>query len=279
MQRITRPFLVAMTLLFPVFFPDAQVRAQVQDSSGIVAIELLTGWRKESGTHMAALRVTLAPGWKTYWRAGGQTGLPPKFNWQGSRNLGEVRYRWPRPEILDAVEGQIIGFQNEMVLPIEITPQTDGADIVARLELEIGVCKDICMLVTSRLAADLNTREQADRFLIELALADPVISAEQAGLRSVGCVLTPIRDGVRIEAEFILPTHSTKPEAVVLETAQTDGWLSPVTTSRQGDRLRAEASLVSLSGEPLAVDLDELRFTLIDQDRAIDIRGCPLQRS
>lgn len=36
----------------------------------ILSAELREGWRTPSGTQMAALHLTLAPGWKTYWQIG-----------------------------------------------------------------------------------------------------------------------------------------------------------------------------------------------------------------
>ena len=54
-------------------------------SPGAVAdVSILPGWRTAAGTHMTALRVKLAPGWKTYWRAPGDAGIPPRFDWTGT---------------------------------------------------------------------------------------------------------------------------------------------------------------------------------------------------
>ncbi|MCB1329838.1 MAG: hypothetical protein KDK28_10515, partial [Maritimibacter sp.] len=39
-------------------------------------VDVLPGWRQADGTHMAALRITLDEGWKTYWRAPGEAGIP-----------------------------------------------------------------------------------------------------------------------------------------------------------------------------------------------------------
>src|SRR5690606_19912095 len=41
------------------------------------------------------VHVRLAPGWKTYWRSPGEAGLPPNFDWSGSRNLKDVSISWP----------------------------------------------------------------------------------------------------------------------------------------------------------------------------------------
>ena len=35
----------------------------------LASIEILPGWRNASGEHMAGIRITLDPGWKTYWRS------------------------------------------------------------------------------------------------------------------------------------------------------------------------------------------------------------------
>ena len=64
----------------------------------VVSASVLTGWRMENGHHMAALRITLAPGWKTYWRAPGEAGIPPRFDWTGSDNLSAVTVHWPDGE-------------------------------------------------------------------------------------------------------------------------------------------------------------------------------------
>ena len=57
--------------------------------------DLLTGWRLEDGRHAAAIRIRLDPGWKTYWRAPGDGGIPPSFDWQGARNLAGWSVHWP----------------------------------------------------------------------------------------------------------------------------------------------------------------------------------------
>ena len=43
--------------------------------SDVVNLSFLPGWREADGTHVAAIKFTLAPGWKTYWRAPGDGGF------------------------------------------------------------------------------------------------------------------------------------------------------------------------------------------------------------
>ena len=57
--------------------------AQSQDE--VLDGALVSGWQMPNGHRMAALHLRLAPHWKTYWRAPGDAGIPPQFNWQARR--------------------------------------------------------------------------------------------------------------------------------------------------------------------------------------------------
>ena len=79
--------MIRMTLLAALLASPAV--ATTQDD--VLAGTLLPGWQIEGGGQMAALQLTLAPGWKTYWRSPGDAGIPPSFDWSGSQNVKSVR--------------------------------------------------------------------------------------------------------------------------------------------------------------------------------------------
>lgn len=85
---------------------------QAQDFSNVVDAQLLTGWHRNDGTHMAGLMLTLTPGWKTYWRAPGDSGIPPVFSWDGSKNLDDVTVLYPVPQVFHDGGGRTIGYKN-----------------------------------------------------------------------------------------------------------------------------------------------------------------------
>jgi DsbC/DsbD-like thiol-disulfide interchange protein len=97
-------------------------RAQNLHPSDVVQAELLTGWRTSDGTHIAALRLNLAEGWKTYWRVPGNAGIPPQLDWSGSQNVASVQTHWPQPAVFEQNGMYSIGYHDELVLPIEFTP-------------------------------------------------------------------------------------------------------------------------------------------------------------
>src|SRR6056297_1113481 len=87
----------------------ASAHAEAAMPADVVRAEVLPGWTTGAGTRMAALRLTLAPGWKTYWRAPGDAGIPPAFDWSGSRNLKGVAFHWPAPDVFQSYGIRTIG--------------------------------------------------------------------------------------------------------------------------------------------------------------------------
>ena len=70
------------------------------------------GWQMQNGHHMAGLSLQLAPDWKTYWRAPGEAGIPPLFDWSGSTNVQSVRVHWPSPVVFHLNGMQTIGYHD-----------------------------------------------------------------------------------------------------------------------------------------------------------------------
>jgi DsbC/DsbD-like thiol-disulfide interchange protein len=46
----------------------------------------------------AGVEIWLDPGWHTYWRDPGDSGVPPTFDFAGSENVKSVIVLWPAPE-------------------------------------------------------------------------------------------------------------------------------------------------------------------------------------
>jgi DsbC/DsbD-like thiol-disulfide interchange protein len=108
--------------------PAAPAAAQALPPQ-IVHAELRPGWQTEDGTHLAALHLRLAEGWKTYWRVPGDAGIVPQFDWSRSQNTASVRARWPRPMIFSQNGYRSIGYEGELVLPLEVVPQQAGKPV------------------------------------------------------------------------------------------------------------------------------------------------------
>ena len=55
-------------------------------------VRLVSGTVSNAGNNevVAGVQIRLDPGWKTYWRSPGDSGVPPSFDWSGWKNLKEA---------------------------------------------------------------------------------------------------------------------------------------------------------------------------------------------
>ncbi len=238
----------------------------------VVAFDVLRGWRTETGTHMVALHVQLAPGWKTYWRVPGEASIPPRFDWSGSRNLASVDFHWPVPEVFFLNGMRSVGYSDELVLPIELAPRAEGRRVVLRSEIALGVCKDICIPVNTRISADLSGPGNRDP-RIRAALESLPETAGNAGIRAITCKVEPISDGLRLTADIDMPQVGPR-EVVVFELPDQSVWVADAEAQRTGHRLRAVTELVPPSSRPFLLNRSTVRMTVLAGGRAVDIEGC-----
>ncbi len=243
--------------------------AHAQDATdGLTGSAILPGWRAGDGTRIAALHLSLAPGWKTYWRSPGEAGIPPRFDWAGSTNVAGVVFRWPAPQIFDLNGLRVLGYKGEVILPMEVTPRDPAAPVRLSGTVDIGVCEEICVPVSLTFATDLPADGARDPAILAALRAEPPrISA------ATTCAVEPVRDGLRLTAEMATPPLGAD-EFAVIEIAGSDVWVSPAETMRDGGRLRLTADLVPPDAAPFAFDRSALRVTLFGGGRSAELRGC-----
>lgn len=266
-------FLLAALALLPLAPRQGAAQSGSRfPSDGVASVEILPGWR-EGAHHVSALRIKLAPGWKTYWRAPGDAGIPPEISWQGSENLAGVQYVWPTPEVFYTNGQRALGYRDELVLPVILTPARPGQAINLAAELDLGVCRDVCVPVTAAVRAEVPAKGSADP-LIRAALTSRALSAAEAGLKSASCRIEPIRDGLQVTAALDLPALGGA-EVVVIEAGRPGIWSSEALVRREGRKLLAQADLVPPEAKPFSLDRSKLRITVVGAGRSVEIEGCP----
>jgi DsbC/DsbD-like thiol-disulfide interchange protein len=235
--------------------------------------EILTGWQQSDGTRIAAIKLTLAPGWKTYWHTPGDNGIPPQFDWSKSSNLGGVGITWPAPKVFREKGVRTIGYANELILPITIAPRKSGKPVKLRADLDIGVCSDICVPQQLTLKGTLDTSNTKPSPAIAAALAARAYSASEAGVKSATCALRPTSQGLEIEARVNVGSAGGR-EVVVIEPGQTNIWASETTSNRNGKTLTATGDLIATVGGTMAIDRSAIRITVLGDNHAVEIKGC-----
>lgn len=264
-----KPLLLAALLFFPL--PSA---AQEYNVQGVAALEFLPGYRTKRGTYMGALRIRLKEGWKTYWRAPGGNGIPPQFQWAGSKNLQGVAYHWPAPKVYRQDGIQTIGYKNELVLPIEMKAKDAAAPVTIKGKIEFGICADVCIPASAAFSASLLQNSKANRSIIQKALATNPVSARKGGVKSAHCTLHPIKNGFRITSIVTLKKPAPKGTLTVLEYPNPDVWAESGTTVVTGKKLTTTTNLFAFTNEPLSLDRSKLRLTLLGGKKVVEIRGC-----
>ena len=249
--------------------------AYANPDEAVLDAAILPGWSTGQGTHMAALSVTLAPGWKTYWRSPGEAGIPPSFDWSGSQNLQSVALHWPTPQVFHTAGMLSIGYHDGMLLPIEVTAVDPSQPIILRARVDLGVCREICVPAMLEVSATL-TQPGASDPAIKAALRDQPVSAQDAGVGTVSCTLEPTDDGLRLTASLVMAPSGPE-ETVMIEAGMPEVWASDTAVSRRGDVLTAAAELIGPPGAPLALDRSAIVLTVLGSERAVEIRGCPAE--
>ncbi len=262
------------SLLCSLVLGCAAIPAVAQDAfAPPVTGEILTGWVQPDGTRVAAIKLTLAPGWKTYWHTPGDSGIPPAFDWSKSSNLRDVDITWPAPKVFRQGGLRTIGYANELVLPITLTPRRSGKSLKLRANLDIGVCSDICVPQQLSLTATLDTTSRKPTPAIAAALAARPYSASEAGVKSATCSLRPTAGGLEIQARLNIPSSGGR-EVVVIEPGQSNIWMSETDSTRSGQHLTATGDLASVNGGALAIDRSAIRITVLGKNHAVEIQGC-----
>lgn len=243
----------------------------------VARVTMLDGWRQADGTHQAAIEFRLAPGWYTYWRVPGASGLPPQFDWAGSGNLAGVTLQWPRPVVFDTAGSPTIGYLDRLVLPVVLTPERIGEPIDVALSVFFGVCDQICVPSEANLTARLLPDAPATvGGPIAAALAEGARTSAQAGITSVTCTLAPGARGFDLTAEIAFRDPPATAQVAVLESDRPEIWIGPPETRLDGRTLVARATLKHYGAKAGPVlDRGGLRVSVLDARRIVDIQGCP----
>ncbi|NNF92215.1 MAG: hypothetical protein HKM96_12555 [Boseongicola sp.] len=254
-------------LLFAAMAVMLSLPAAAQVPDNVVEVGILPGWREADGRHIAGLSIRLAPGWKTYWRAPGDGGIPPIFDWSGSSNVRAVGVHYPVPEVFRVNGARSIGYVEHVLFPLMIDTRDAAAGIRLNGVVELGVCQEICIPVSFEVSADLGSVGQSSPALIA-ALED---RAREGG--AMRCEVSPIADGLRVTVETDMPPMGAD-EIAVIEASESGLWISEAETRRSGGTLWAEVEMVPPTAKPFALARSDVRLTVLAGGEAVEITGC-----
>lgn len=263
--------LVAATLLLAPVAGASLAEDLAQ--SAVLGASIRPGWRTTDGTQIAAFDLRLAPGWKTYWRAPGEAGIPPSFDWSGSENVAGVDYLWPRPHVFDLNGLRTIGYKGGLLLPIAVRVADPQRPALIKGRVELGVCDEICVPVTLTLSATLPAGGDKDP-QIQSALDDQPTTGRKAGIPKPRCTAEPLRDGLRLTTRIAVAA-TTRPEFAVVEIDGRPVWSQEVKTLVEDGTTTQITDLIPPDAAPFALERSAVRTTLFLKDGGIiEFSGC-----
>ncbi|MDU1694906.1 MAG: protein-disulfide reductase DsbD family protein, partial [Bradyrhizobium sp.] len=145
----------ATLLTAALLWSCASLGGWAQDSSpwqrdGHSAVRLLAGSRS-GPVVLGGVAFQLQPGWKTYWRTPGDSGVPPRFDFSRSENVDAVTVLWPAPtKFDDGAGGHSLGYHDQVVLPLRIVAKSADKPMTLRADISYAVCEKICIPVEAK---------------------------------------------------------------------------------------------------------------------------------
>ena len=223
-------------------------------------------------TASAGVHIEIDPGWKTYWRNPGGSGIPTQPSWEGSTNVKSIEVRWPAPKRLIDKYGMTIGYKNEIVLPVKIVPVDAKVPVRLSLDLNYAVCLDICLPVNAKMALDIKPENQSTspfkRKLARFIKKIPQPSKPSEGLRVRKLDLTGDGKNVTLLLEIENPTDDALVD-VFVEGADALFFNTPEKIINKGAVSLVEMS-VSGAKSAKALEGNKLRFTLVGEKTSVD---------
>lgn len=227
------------------------------------SIRVVTSGAPDSeGVLRGALEIMLKPGWKTYWRDPGSSGVPPTLEVTVGDEKAQVEIGFPAPSRFDDGYALWAGYGEpvSLALTLRLPP---GARAPARIEAStfLGVCETICIPVQAELTLDpyRDTDEPDHAAAVAAAFAAlPGPARDGFGARATGVG----DDALLVEAD--LPDGV---EAVDLFVAGTDALTLGVPEKVAGEDDASVFSVPVVSGD--ATKPAGLVYTLVTSAGAV----------
>lgn len=162
-----------------------------------------TGAPDAAGRLKGVLQIDLKPGWKTYWRDPGASGVPPSIDVSASPLVASAVIDFPAPEHHFDGAATWAGYDQPVSLPVTFTMRASGKVGVIDALVFLGICETICVPVQTQLPVDTDAGRDdvADAATVAAAWAAlPQAATQDFGAKAVAS------DDKSVTLEVIAPS-------------------------------------------------------------------------
>jgi DsbC/DsbD-like thiol-disulfide interchange protein len=244
-QRIGRA-----SLLLAFFLP---VGAQAATSEWMTStggmIRLVAAAPQQDGTIPATIEVKLNPGWKTYWREPGASGIPPQVTLDPAEDVVLEKIGFPVPKTFDDGVVRYVGYDKSVAFPLTLKRLHGEGDVTIRASVFLGICEDICIPVQGELNLTLKQGDFDNP--LDAARIDGAVAALPEAPSENFKVATAVYDERKavVQLSLRLPPDAAKEHRdLFLAGPSGVAFGKPVITNAEGAELQAEIP-VRLSGK------------------------------
>ena len=269
------PTRAALGFAASIFVSSLAIEARAQDASpwqrdGHSAVRLLAGSRSGS-VLLGGIGFQLQPGWKTYWRTPGDSGVPPRFDFSKSDNVEAVTVLWPAPtKFDDGAGGNSLGYHDQVVLPLRIVAKNTDKPVTLRADVNYAVCEKLCIPVEASAELAFNSVASTEDSALFAAL-DTVPKPANIGDPNPLTIRDVKRDGkTTVQVDVVAPADAGKVNLFV--EGPTPEWSLPVPKPVEHSPAGVKRFSFELDGVPPGTNPEgaALKLTLVGGDRSYE---------
>ncbi|MDZ5698823.1 protein-disulfide reductase DsbD domain-containing protein [Chelativorans sp. M5D2P16] len=252
------PFILAVLALFSM--PASAASTSWFKSEGGAVRLVTSGLSDTRGRLRGALEIRLNPGWKTYWRNPGASGIPPQIDLRQSSEIAGVEILYPAPERVEDDYATWAGYKKSVALPVVFSlGEPESAGIIEG-SLFLGICETICIPFQAEFSFDAgaNPYDPADAATVDAAFATLPKEAH-AGFS----VTNVSRRKGSIEFDTVLPPGTGKP-ALFIAAPEGAQIAMPELKAHEEGRATFSAEILTAPGVGAALD-----YTLVFGEDAV----------
>ena len=161
-RKVVKLFVMASQVALLACSVDSQVEDLSPHSSAELIAEFPSVQPGEPFT--VGLRISLDPGWHSYWLNPGDAGQPATIIWDMPAGYRAGEIQWPLPEMVEESSLVSYGYEEEVLLLTEIVPPQSlvtGQRETFFIEAHWLVCNNICLPASASLELEVQISDRA----------------------------------------------------------------------------------------------------------------------